>query len=99
MLGLKRKTLKTVILDIFKVKTEKTFSLCKLFSMGFEFPDIRDNVALIYIIPPKIKKKLILFYIILGILLMPSDSQDVGAGNDLRHDSNLSTPFLYPIEK
>lgn len=46
MLGLKRKTLKTSISDIFKVKSEKTlFLLCSFFNMGFEFPDIRYNLA------------------------------------------------------
>lgn len=83
MLGLKRKILKTSVLDIFQVKTESL--LCRLFNMGFAFPDIRYNVALIYIIPPQMKK-VILLYTILGILLMPSDSQDVGAGTDLRND-------------
>lgn len=83
MLGLKRKTIKASTLDIFKVKTDTLCLLRRFFNMGVEFPDIRYNVALIYIIPPKMKK-LLLLNTVLGILLMPSDSYDVRAGTDLR---------------
>lgn len=114
MLGLNRKTLKTSISDISKVKSEKTlFLLCSFFNMGFEFPDIRYNLAFYFHIKINLGNYFILFPILFYFhikinttLYNPehitdaSDSQDVRARTDPRYDvdSEMVNSFFAPFQ-